>query len=80
MPVSEVLFEINDPVTARAAIKRLLETNRYAVKEFSLRKIVAEHKLSVTRYGHKVEIEFDPPTTQCVLTTVTLRIDVGNFC
>lgn len=75
MPLSEVLFEINDPVAAHAALKRLLETNGYTIKEFSVKKILGEHKLSVTRYEHKVEIDFDPPTNQCVPTTVTFRID-----
>ena len=75
MPVSEVLFEIADPVAARSALVNVLEASRYKIKENTLRKIVAYHQLSLTKFGHKVEIEFDPATAQCILTTVTLRID-----
>jgi hypothetical protein len=75
MPLSEVLFEINDPVAARLALRKVLETNGYKITQNSIKKIVAKHKLSVTRYGHMVEIEFDPPTDQCIEVTVTLRID-----
>ncbi len=75
MPLSEVLFEITDPVAARQALTKLLETNGYKITQSSKPKIVAKHKLSVTRYGHVVEIEFDPPTDQCIEVTVTVRID-----
>jgi len=75
MPLSEVLFEINDPVAARLALSKVLETNRYKITQNSKQKIVAKHKLSVTRYGHIVEIEFDPPTDQCIEVTITVRID-----
>jgi len=75
MPLSEVLFEITDPLAARQALTKLLETNGYKVTQNSRQKIVAKHKLSATRYGHVVEIEFDPPTDQCIEVTVTLRID-----
>jgi len=75
MPICEVLFEITDPVGARSAIINLFEGNQYKVKENTLRKIVAFHQLSLREFGHKVEVEFDPATTQCILTTVTLRID-----
>jgi hypothetical protein len=75
MPICEVLFEIADPVGARSALINLFEGNQYKVKENTLRKIVAYHQLSLKNFGHKVEVEFDPATTQCILTTVTLRID-----
>ena len=75
MPICEVLFEINDPVAARSALLNLLEQGRYKIKENTLQKIVAIHQLSLTKFGHKVEAEFDPATNQCILTTVTLRID-----
>jgi hypothetical protein len=75
MPLSEILFEVNDPVAARLNIKKLLETNDYKIKEYSLKKIIAEHKMSFNRFGHLVEVEFDPPTEQCIVTTITLRID-----
>ena len=75
MPLSEILFEVNDPVAARLEIKKLLETNDYKIKEYSLKKIIAEHKMSFNRFGHIVEVEFDPPIEQCIVTTITLRID-----
>lgn len=75
MPVCEVLFEISDPVSARSALSNVLESTRYKIKENTLRKIVAIHQFSLTKFGHKLEVEFDPATTQCILTTVTLRID-----
>jgi hypothetical protein len=75
MPLSEVLFEITDPVAARLALRKVLETNGYKVTQNSKQKIVAKHRLSATRYGHMVEIEFDPPTDQCIEVTVTIRID-----
>jgi hypothetical protein len=75
MPISEVMFEIDDPVAARITLRELLETNSYKITQSSKQKIVAKHKLSVTRFGHTVEIEFDPPTDQCIVTTVTVRID-----
>lgn len=75
MPICEVLFEINDPVGARLVIIKALEATKYKVKQNTLRKIVAHHQLSLTKNPHQIEIEFDPPTRQCVLTTVTLRID-----
>ena len=75
MPICEVLFEISDPVGARLVIIKALEGNKYKVKENTLRKIVAQHQLSLTKNPHKLEIEFDPPTKQCILTTVTLRIE-----
>ncbi len=75
MPICEVLFEIADPVAARSALSNVLEASRYKIKENTLRKIVAYHQLSLKKFGHKIEVEFDPATTQCILTTVTLRID-----
>jgi hypothetical protein len=75
MPLSEVMFEINDPVATRLSLRKLLETNGYKITQNSRQKIVAKHKLSITRYGHKVEIEFDPPTDQCIEVTVTVRIN-----
>ena len=75
MPICEVLFEITDPVTARSALISVLEKSRYRIKENTLPKIVAYHQLSLTRFGHKIEVEFDPATDQCIPITVTLRID-----
>ena len=75
MPVCEVLFEISDPVAARLAIIKALEANKYKIQENTLPRIVAQHQLSLTRHWHKVEVEFDPPTNQCIPVTVTLRID-----
>jgi hypothetical protein len=73
------MFEINDPVGTRTVIIKTLEANEYKVKQNTLPKIVAQHQLSLTRNPHKIEIEFDPPTNQCILTTVTLRIE-HNDC
>ena len=75
MPICEVLFEISDPVGARTIIIKVLEANEYKIKQNTLQKIIAQHQLSLTRNPHKIEIEFDPPSTQCILTTITLRID-----
>jgi hypothetical protein len=75
MPICEVLFEVTDPVAARSALMNVLEASRYKIKEKTFRKIIAFHQFSLTKFGHKVEVEFDPATNQCILTTVTLRID-----
>lgn len=75
MPICEVLFEIADPVAARSALIRVLEKSRYKIKENTLHKIIAYHQFSLTKFEHKIEVEFDPPTNQCIPITVTLRID-----
>ena len=75
MPVSEVMFETNDPVTARLALEKVLGAEGYTIQENSLGTITAKHHLSLNRYGHSLEIIFDPATKQCINTTIVLRID-----
>ena len=75
MPICEVLFEVTDPVTARSALMNILDASRYKIKENTLRKIIAYHQFSLTKFEHEIEVEFDPPTNQCIPITVSLRID-----
>ena len=75
MPICEVLFEVTDPVAARSALMNILDASRYKIKENTLRKIIAYHQFSLTKFEHEIEVEFDPPTNQCIPITVTLRID-----